>query len=577
MNFEKGFSVIEVLIAAALFAMFSTGIIAVVLQGFDANRTGSEETIANQYASEGIEAIRSIKNQSFTSLVATMSAGMVRNGSNVWAFSGINNTFGKYTRVASIAAVQRDASGNIIASGGNVDPNIVRVMSTVSWDVSPTRNDSVILTTYMTNFKSGRSGMLAYADTVTGSNAILYKTFDANVNTWSSATALFPDGIGADSNAVQVVRMYASSTRNEKIILSRHSNAVAGQSLIFASVWNGSTWTKQTLVSWLAVSATDHLDFDGTYLANGDFMVVYTDNTTTPKFRTWNGVSWSAQLAVGATALTGTIQWAVVKVRPGTNEVMAAFLTSSSNTDTYYYNGTTPYAAANWTLFTIHSTLAPLNTRRLIDFAFSTNLATTTTGTLIYADSATDKNLTVRVFVANGTGGGSWGTAVNAANPQTNNLAAMAIVPRSTAAEFQACDKDAGATPAVLCYKITFSGTVPTITGPTTIAAATDTGGQRSFDIAYESIAGDPLLAVYSNNTTTPQFKKDTSGTWDGSATPITTTGSPGIFKTIRIIPQDQADDMIILMQIWIFLVFFGMVLDQCIHCLLPKYTQAKE
>jgi hypothetical protein len=701
---DSGFSVIEVLLAAALFIIFSSAIITAVLQGFDANRLGNEETIANEYSSEGIEAVRSIKNQAYSNIVNSAGTGVIRNGSNVWAFSGANNTFGKYTRVITVADVQRDGSGNIVAGGGGtvglttqgstqdsfdggfmngskyttgttagsisslsvyvgsidttpnnkyalaiytdssgnpgslvaqtatgtltanswntlpitatlspstsywffyetnssssslsnmyynsggstygqsqtfgswpasltnppdtattfsiyatfgsgtIDPNTKKITSTVSWNVSPTRNDSIVLSTYLTNWRASigpSGGMLAYADTVVGSNAILTKTFTASTNTWSSASTLFPDGTVADTNALQVLRIYASKTRNEKIIISRHSGT---SSTIYASVWNGTSWTKQTLATWGLSSVNDFLNFDGTYLNNGDFMVVYYDGTTTPKFRTWNGTAWSAQLSVGSTALTGSPNWIVVSQRPGTNQVMAVFLTTSSNTQTYYYNGSSTYAAANWGVFTTHSTLAPSVVKKTVDFVFSPN--TPTTGALIYADSATDKNLTARIFVASGADGagtGTWGTAVNAGTAQTNNVGTMDLEPRPNGNEFHACNKDAAATPTVVCNKITFSGSVPTIAAPVIVAAATDTGNQRSFDIDWKSVTGDILLNVYADNTAIPKFKKfaQSTATWDASATSITTTGSPGVFKSVRIIPKYQSDDMLVLM-----------------------------
>ncbi len=149
----SGFSVIEIIFTAAVFLIFSSGVIFVILQGFDANRTGSEETIANQYASEGIEAVRSIRNQAYEKLINTASIGLTRSPENLWTLSGANNTFNKYTRVISIADVRRDGSGNIVASGGTVDPNSKKITSTVSWKASPTRNSSVVLITYLTNWR----------------------------------------------------------------------------------------------------------------------------------------------------------------------------------------------------------------------------------------------------------------------------------------------------------------------------------------------------------------------------------------------------------------------------------------
>jgi hypothetical protein len=151
---SKGFSVVEIILATALFLIFSGGSIAVILQGFDANRTGTEKIVANQYATEGIEAVRSIRNQAYTKLVATASTGVfqVPAGTGVWTFSGVSNTFGKYTRVITISTVNRDASGNIVASGGSQDPNTMKVTATVSWNITSARTGSVQQSTYLTNW-----------------------------------------------------------------------------------------------------------------------------------------------------------------------------------------------------------------------------------------------------------------------------------------------------------------------------------------------------------------------------------------------------------------------------------------
>lgn len=150
----KSFSVIEVILAAALFVILSTGAVSVILQGLDSNRLGEEQTIANQYASEGIEAIRSIKNQAFTNLVNSAGVGVTQSG-GVWIFSGSNNVLSsKYTRVLTVSDVQRDGSGNIVTSGGTLDPLTKKITSTVSWNFTPTRSDSVALTSYLTDWRS---------------------------------------------------------------------------------------------------------------------------------------------------------------------------------------------------------------------------------------------------------------------------------------------------------------------------------------------------------------------------------------------------------------------------------------
>src|ERR1700722_347404 len=544
---QRGFLALEAILAAAFFVIFSSGAIAILLQGFDANRLGSEETIANQYASEGIEATRSIKNQAYSNLIDTTGTGASRSASNVWIFIGTNNTFGMYTRVITISDVQRDSSGNIVASGGSFDPNTKKVTSTVSWNVSPTRNDSVVLTTYLTNWKgfTGKGGMLVYGDGGTTTDAIKYQILDGATGTWNTASATADVDSGSTNKVPQAIKLYSSSTRNEKILISRHYNGTA--QFIYAQVWNGTSWGNVVqLATWTATTFLDVQNFDGAYLNNGTFMVIYSDNTVIPKYQIWNGTSWSGQSSLTTLGTSQIPSYIVERARPGTNEVMVAFFTqgtgsTAGNTITQYWSGSA------WSAITTHATAAPLNTKKMIDFAWSPN--TVTTGALVYADSATDKNLTTRIFVANGTGGGTWGTAVNAGTAQTNNLGPLTVVGRPGTNEFQACNKDAGTTPTIICQKITFSASVPTITNPTnaTIASATDTGIQKSYDIGFESLSGDPALTIYSDNTAIPKMKKYTASTstWDTAATSIATGAfTPGIIKSVRVIPQPDTDDI---------------------------------
>lgn len=161
-NLQKGFTVVEIILSVIVFFIFSSGAVAIVLQGLDANRLGREQTIATEYATEGLEAVWSIKNQSYSSLISTPSAGLARSIAGTWLFSGTSNVLNKYTRTITIADVQRDGSGNIVASGGTNDPDTRKITSTVSWSVTPGRNDSVVLSTYLTNWRSAPPSCAIY-------------------------------------------------------------------------------------------------------------------------------------------------------------------------------------------------------------------------------------------------------------------------------------------------------------------------------------------------------------------------------------------------------------------------------
>jgi len=535
-----GFSVIEVMIAAAVFIIFASGSVAVVLQGFDFNRTGAEMTIANQYASEGIEAIRSLKNQSFGNLTSTFcvtGTGLNQVG-GLWVLtgSGTSDVFQKYTRVIKICDTQRDGSGNIVNSGGQVDTSTKKVTTTVSWNLTPTRTNSIVLTTYLTNWRPP-GGILVYGDGSITSDAIKYKTLD-NLGNWSIAALTADVDTGTTNKALRIVRLYASSTSNEKIAISRHYDG--SNQYIYTQVFNGTTWgSVQLLSSWSANSYLDVQNFDGAYLANGTFMTVFSDNTSIPKMRTWNGTAWSAQTSL--TDLTGTQvpAYIVVKARPRTNEVMANFFTKQSNTISEYWNG------SSWSGLTVHATAAPDAVSRLIDFAWSPNNALI--GELIFLNTAGDKGIHARIWTANGSGSGSWSVVADSSTDK-KNVGAVAVAGKFGSNEFSSCYRNPTTTK-ISCFTTDFT---PTFTDPNNqnITTSLPNSISRSFDITYAVLAGTPGLIVYSDNTTVPKYKKYTPGTatWDAATSSITTTGSPGVFQTVRLIPQQESNDSLALM-----------------------------
>lgn len=534
---KKSFSILEVILAAGIFAIVATGAVSAMLHIFSANRLGEEMTVATEFASEGIEASRSIKNQGFSNLTNTLGTGIIKSGS-VWTFSGTSNTLSKYNRVISISDVNRDGSGNIVASGGTLDPLTKKIQSTVNWNFGGSRNETVNLISYFTNWIAKKGGMLAYGDNASAADIVKYKIFDGT--TWGSALNTADIDGTTTNRAVQVVRIYSSPTRNEKIILSRHYNGTT--QYIYGQVFNGTAWGNvQLLSSWNATTFLDVQNFDGTYLANGTFMTVFSDNTVIPKMMTWNGTAWSSSSSLTTLGASQIPNYIVLKSRPGTNEAMAAFFTQGSDSITQYYSGSA------WSAITTHATAAPLNTKQLIDFAWSPN--NSLIGGLIFSDAGADKSLDIKIWTANGTGGGAWSALVNSSN-QSNNIGALSIIGRPGANEFDACDKDSRNPPRIICYKSDFT---PTWTDPTNqiVTTSSDTGIQRSFHLGFESQSGDPAIIVYSDNTAIPKFNKynPSTSTWDATATNINT--SPytlGTVKTVRLIPSPESDDILVLL-----------------------------
>lgn len=178
---DRGFGLIEVIVAVALIAVLSVVAVTTVVGSFSTNRLSQDETEATLLAQQGLEAAHSIKRKGWTSpfLATDCSSGCgLTAGGSGWTWSGSNNVLGDYTRVVTISSVQRDGSNTIVTSGGSDDPDTKRITSTVTWDFSPSRSNSITLETYVTNYLKSIIGdwsnisQVGYYDTSGNSNGI---------------------------------------------------------------------------------------------------------------------------------------------------------------------------------------------------------------------------------------------------------------------------------------------------------------------------------------------------------------------------------------------------------------------
>lgn len=159
---NSGQSVIEVIVAVAIFVIIAGSSVVTILGSLSASRLGEEETQATQLAVEGIEAAQSIRNQGWDDpLLATdcttavSSCGLVSSG-GTWAFSGTEDVNGKFTRKIWVDPVERDAiDDDIVSSGGTTDDDTRLVTSSVTWDFTSGRTNTVEVTEYVTNWQEG--------------------------------------------------------------------------------------------------------------------------------------------------------------------------------------------------------------------------------------------------------------------------------------------------------------------------------------------------------------------------------------------------------------------------------------
>lgn len=155
---QRGFGIIETIVAVSILAIIAATGASTVLHSFSANRLGDEETEATLFAQEGIEAVRSIARKDWDDLdtgnavCGNSIERSVDDSGGSWAFTTSPQTSGKFTRATTIYNVCRDSSWEIDEDGDYFDPDIKRVTSIVSWDFSPTRSNSVTLTAYISNW-----------------------------------------------------------------------------------------------------------------------------------------------------------------------------------------------------------------------------------------------------------------------------------------------------------------------------------------------------------------------------------------------------------------------------------------
>lgn len=167
---ERGMSIIEVLLSIAVALVFITGINQLVATGIQASNLGKQRSTAAQLASEGLEAMYSIRENDgiqftggWAGLTAaneyyqpTQSGGTWNLGSKLTANPppALPSPFGQYTRTVKIEPVQRASggfgcNGQVQNSGACTDNNTRKITVTVTWyerGVQKTHREAGLLT-----------------------------------------------------------------------------------------------------------------------------------------------------------------------------------------------------------------------------------------------------------------------------------------------------------------------------------------------------------------------------------------------------------------------------------------------
>ena len=159
-----GITLVEVLVACSIISVSMFALMTTAQKGLVLSNQALIKSQANLLLEEGAEAVKSIRNNNWTtisSLSLNTSYHLYFNTTTkLWVLdtsttnlSGciptypIDNVFG---RTITIASVGRDASDKILASGGTVDAGTKKVTVTVTWKSGATTN-SQSLSFYISN------------------------------------------------------------------------------------------------------------------------------------------------------------------------------------------------------------------------------------------------------------------------------------------------------------------------------------------------------------------------------------------------------------------------------------------
>ncbi len=338
MSIKKGFGIIEIIVALGLFAVVGVTGITMVLHSFTANRLGNEQTVASNLTSSGLEIVKNIKMQNWSNLVPGTYG--LKNTAGVWSLSTLPETWDKYTRTITIADSQRDGLGNVVDSGGTADPNTKKVTVTTGWNVGATRNNTVELSEYLTNYSktisSSGDALIAWGDTTT----------TPKWNTYTNTTDIF----GTKSNLVA-----GESARNMIVKTSpTKSEAIAAYTsatgVLHVQCYNGTTWSEDFTVAVGGTGTTRRFDI-GFEKTTGDAMIVYSTNTTTTNelaYRTKAGSSgcgaanWSAATNLNPVRTSGRVHWVRLESDPrsGQNILGLAWADEQSDLSAMFWDGT---------------------------------------------------------------------------------------------------------------------------------------------------------------------------------------------------------------------------------------------
>jgi type II secretory pathway pseudopilin PulG len=144
---QSGFFLIEVVIAVALAGGVLITVLSLVQDTVEVSQRSLEKTQAAYLLDEGIEGVKSIRDDAWTTITGLSSGTpyyLLWNGTK-WTLTTTAQTVGGFTRTIVFEDVYRDGNDDIVSSGGTLDIGTRKGTVTLSWDPpSGAQSESIV-------------------------------------------------------------------------------------------------------------------------------------------------------------------------------------------------------------------------------------------------------------------------------------------------------------------------------------------------------------------------------------------------------------------------------------------------
>jgi type II secretory pathway pseudopilin PulG len=189
---NKGQSLLEVILAMAIFAAIAGVLISMSVGGFRGLEQGGEQTEAEALAQEGIEAVKSIRDRAWNE--NTFADGITQRilpSAGQWAWNGAGSdtglgTNGKFARTITFNNVCRDNTSQNIVNCGTcgatcyTDVHGKRATVSVTWTTRGGISNTVQKVAYVTNWDSRDQFQNVTLDFTSGAPAPIFTSTQEN-------------------------------------------------------------------------------------------------------------------------------------------------------------------------------------------------------------------------------------------------------------------------------------------------------------------------------------------------------------------------------------------------------------